>query len=146
MPRRGGGVQHVSLCVQPHGISVRENLIKEAQEEAGIPRDVAEQAKPVGAVSYTSKGPNGVGIKRDVLFVYDLELPESFVPQAMDGEVESFELRPAHEVLDVVAFSDGYKDNCNLVLADWFVRHGLLEADAPGYLDLVRELRSGDCS
>ena len=132
--------------MQPHGLSVRENLVKEAQEEAGIPRQLAEQAKPAGAVSYTSKGPSGVGVKRDVLFVYDLELPGDFVPQAMDGEVESFELLPAREVLDIVAFTDGYKDNCNLVLVDWFVRHGLLAADAPGYLDVVRELRSGDCS
>ena len=30
------------------------------------------------------------GLKRDVLFVYDLELPEEFVPSNNDGEVRFF--------------------------------------------------------
>jgi 8-oxo-dGTP pyrophosphatase MutT (NUDIX family) len=132
--------------MQPHGISILENVIKEAQEEAGVERVLAEKAVPAGAVSYTSQGPGGIGIKRDVLFVFDLELPESFVPEPRDGEVEAFELLPAEKVLETVAFTDEYKDNCNLVLVDFFVRHGLIPADALGYLDLVSGLRSSDCS
>lgn len=132
--------------MQPHGISVKENAIKEAEEEAGVDRSLAEKAVSAGAVSYVSRGPGGVGIKRDVLFVFDLELPDSFVPEARDGEVDTFELLPAEQVLETVAFTDDYKDNCNLVLIDFFIRHGLVPADAPGYLDLVRGLRSSECS
>lgn len=34
---------------------------------------------PVGAVSYAAR--QAAGVKRDVLFCYDLELPLDFVPQ-----------------------------------------------------------------
>lgn len=73
------------LVVQPHGISPRENLIKECAEEAAIPHELAEAAAAVGAVSYRTLTPQG--LKRDVLFVYDLPLPADFVPQPADGEV-----------------------------------------------------------
>jgi NUDIX domain len=132
--------------VQPHGIGLHDNVIKESQEEAGIPEALACQAIAAGAVSYMSGGSSGFGMKRDVLFVFDLELPESFVPQPMDGEVESFELMPVERVLEVVAETDEYKDNCNLVLIDFFIRHGRIAADSPGYLTLLTSIRQGDCS
>jgi hypothetical protein len=31
------------------------------------------------------------------------------------------------------------------VIIDYLVRHGHLSPDTPGYLDVVRELRSGAC-
>lgn len=135
-----------SLCtVQPHGISLADNVIKESEEEAGIPAHLAAQARPAGAVSYTSKGPGGVGIKQDVLFVFDLDLPSTFVPKPVDGEVDMFELMPVDSVLEIVARTNEYKDNCNLVLIDFFMRHGYISADTPGYLALLRDLRSGNC-
>ena len=39
-----------------------------------------------------------------------------------------------------------YKENCGLVIIDWFLRHGYLTPDMPGYLALLRGLRAGDCS
>ena len=65
--------------VQPHGLSPQENVIKECQEEASIPRELAQLAVPAGAVSYCSE--QAEGLKRDVLFCYDLELPQDFVPE-----------------------------------------------------------------
>jgi hypothetical protein len=38
--------------VQPHGLSPHENVIKECEEEASIPRELAQKAVPAGAVSY----------------------------------------------------------------------------------------------
>lgn len=58
-----------------------ENVVKECEEEASIPPELAVHAKPVGAVSYTSLQP--AGLKRDVLFCFDLELPVDFVPQPL---------------------------------------------------------------
>ena len=67
------------LCAaQPHGLSPAANVVKECGEEAGIPPDLAAQALPVGAVCYEALQP--AGVKRDVLFCYDLRLPENFVP------------------------------------------------------------------
>ena len=51
---------------------------QECGEEAGIPPALAATAAAAGAVSYTAAQPGGV--KRDVLFVYDLRLPLDFVP------------------------------------------------------------------
>ena len=69
----------LSLLLQPHGLSPQENVIKECEEEASIPRELAQLAVPAGAVSYCSE--QAEGLKRDVLFCYDLELPQDFVPE-----------------------------------------------------------------
>lgn len=61
--------------------SCMENVVKECEEEASIPPELAARAKPVGAVSYTSLQP--AGLKRDVLFCFDLKLPVDFVPQPL---------------------------------------------------------------
>lgn len=61
--------------------SCMENVVKECEEEASIPPELAARAKPVGAVSYTSLQP--AGLKRDVLFCFDLELPADFEPQPL---------------------------------------------------------------
>lgn len=132
--------------VQPHGLGVLENMEKEAAEEAGIPAHLAKKAVAAGAVSYTASytyKSGTAGLKQDVLFVFDLELPEDFVPTAVDGEVEKFELVEIGEVMDLVSNTDRYKDNCNLVIIDFLIRHGLLDPGAPGYLDLVAGVRSG---
>lgn len=44
-----------------------------------MPAALAAAATPAGAVSYTSLQP--AGLKRDVLYCYDLQLPADFVPQ-----------------------------------------------------------------
>jgi len=61
-------------------------------------------------------------------------------------QVEEFFLWPAQRVLETIATTDDFKSNCCLVNLDFFVRHGLLAPEHPGYLELLRKLRSGDCS
>ena len=56
------------------------------------------------------------GLKPDVLFLYDLELPADFVPRNMDGEVERFELWPMARVAASVRDSDDWKFNVNLTV------------------------------
>lgn len=58
-------------------------MLKECEEEASIPAALAAAATPVGAVSYTSL--QAAGLKRDVLYCYDLQLPADFVPQPQVG-------------------------------------------------------------
>jgi 8-oxo-dGTP pyrophosphatase MutT (NUDIX family) len=145
-PTWPGRLDHIVAGGQPAGLTLLENVIKECQEEAGIPSELSSTAVPVGAVSYISL--QSAGLKRDVLFCYDLELPRDFVPTPHDGEVAEFFRLPLDEVAKVVADheKDPYKDNCNLVVLDFLVRHGILIPDCAGYLDVVRGLRSGDCS
>ena len=69
--------------MQAHGLSCQENVVKECGEEASIPPELAAKAIPTGVVSYTADQPEGC--KRDVLFCYDLELPEDFEPKPQVG-------------------------------------------------------------
>lgn len=123
-----------------------DNVIKECDEEAGIERQLACKAIPVGAVSYCSK--YSYGLKRDVLFCFDLKLPVDFQPRANDGEVEEFYKLPLADVLQIVSRTEGdvYKDNCNLVVLDFMMRHGVITPSTPAYLDILKGLRDADLS
>jgi hypothetical protein len=119
-----------------HGID--ETLVKESDEEAAIPKSLIRHAVPAGAVSYRME--TRLGIRDDVLFVYDLELPGDFVPRNRDGEIVSFELMPASAVLERVRATSDFKFNVNLVFLDFALRHGLLRPDDPEYLDVATGL------
>ena len=119
-----------------HGIAA--TLVKEAEEEGGIPKPLVERAVPVGAVSYCME--TELGIRDDVLFIYDLELPADFVPQNSDGEIVHFELMPAASVVDQVRRTDDFKFNVNLVILDFALRHGLIGVDDPEYTDIATGL------
>lgn len=125
-----------------HGLSPSATVVKECGEEADVPEQLAAKARPVGFVSYMTLVPEGV--KRDVLYVYDLELPPDFVPSAADGEVEEFMHWPVEQVAETVRTTREFKPNCNIVLVDFFVRHGIITPESRGFIALVAALRSGD--
>jgi len=109
----------------PAGLTIAETLIKEGEEEASVPAELALQARRAGRVSYVMR--NEEGLRRDVLHCYDLELPEDFTPHPNDDEVERFELMPVRRVMAIVRDSDDVKFNVNLVLIALFLREGLIE-------------------
>jgi hypothetical protein len=121
-----------------NGHGLVETLLKEGEEEASIPTSLSRRAIPVGAISYCME--TQLGIRDDVLFVYDLEMPADFVPQNRDGEIAHFELMPASAVLDRVRTTNDFKFNVNLVILDFAVRHGVLRPDDPEYLEVVTGL------
>ena len=121
-----------------NGHGLEETLLKEGEEEASIPRSLTSRAVPAGAVSYRMQ--NELGIRDDVLFAFDLEMPADFVPKNQDGEIVHFELMPASAVLDRVRTGDDFKFNVNLVILDFALRHGLLRPDDPEYLDVATGL------
>jgi 8-oxo-dGTP pyrophosphatase MutT (NUDIX family) len=121
-----------------NGHGVQETLVKEGEEEASIPTSLSNRALPVGAVSYRME--TRLGIRDDVLFVYDLEMPADFVPKNRDGEIVGFELMPVAEVLERVRTTDDFKFNVNLVILDFAVRHGVLRPDDREYLDVATGL------
>ena len=123
----------------PWGVSLQENLRKECAEEAGLSSELADQAVPVGLVSYNRVTERG--FRPDVLYCYDLELSPDFRPRNTDGEVESFSLLPLGEVARLVRETDEFKLNCNLVIIDFLLRHGYLDPQHEEYLDLATGLR-----
>jgi len=83
-------------------------------------------------------------IKRDLLFCYDLILPEDFVPCNKDGEVESFFKKSFSKVEALIAETEEIKLNCNLVMLDFLIRHGQLNPEMPFYTEIINGLRSMD--
>jgi len=123
-----GKLDHFVAGGVPAGHTPFEALLKEAEEEASLPPEITRAAHLTGRFSYNMDRPEG--LRRDAIFAYDLELPESFTPVPADGEVESFALWPLPRVLDVIATTDDFKFNVNLVLIDLLLRFGLIEGDA----------------
>eukprot|EP00982_Pelagococcus_subviridis_P009884 30955-Pelagococcus_subviridis.AAC.4 len=145
----------------------------QCEEEASMPPELAKNAKPVGVVTY-NQNYNGC-CKRDVLFCYDVELPEDFVPVPADGEVrgarfivvvvvalrvhpfhhldgpshasfvvqvEGFERYTMERAMRTISQTTEFKTNCCVVIIDFFVRHGFVAPEEPGYAELVKSLRS----
>lgn len=133
-----GKLDHLVAGGMSAGLDPQTTVIKEAQEEAGIPAELAATARAVSRIEYALERPEG--LRRDVLHCYDLLLPQSFTPIAEDGEVESFHLLPIQEVVALVRDTDAFKFNVNLVLIDLFIRRGLF---APAEAAILRNALTG---
>jgi 8-oxo-dGTP pyrophosphatase MutT (NUDIX family) len=137
-----GALDNMVAGGQPSGLTLFENLLKEAAEEADIPAALAATARPVGAIAYCLE--DEWGLKPDVMYCFDLEVPADFVPRNTDGEIEDFTLIPVAEVARLVRDTNQFKFNVNLVIIDFLIRHGYLSPDTePAYLDLIAGLRRG---
>ena len=136
-----GNLDQIAAGGLPYNLSLEDNLKKECYEEAGIPAELAEQAKYVSTISYYANSEKGY--KPDTLYCYDLELAADFVPVCTDGEVDSFELMPIGEVVELVRDTDEFKLNCNLVIIDFLIRHGYIKSEHPEYAELAQGLYFG---
>lgn len=135
-PTAPGKLDQLVAGGQPAHLTLGENLIKECAEEADIPPALAETACPVGALTYCTEQPDG--LRRDVLFVYDLDVPADFTPRNTDGELEAFHLWPIDHVAERVRESDDFKFNCALIVIDFLIRKGFIPPDDPEYVELIR--------
>lgn len=124
----------------PWGLGLQENLRKECLEEASMPAPIADRAQAVGIVSYCRDSDRG--LKPDIIYCYDLALDETFQPRCNDDEVAGFSLWPIERVMATVADTGEFKLNCNLVIIDFLIRHGLIGPDHPDYLELAQRLRA----
>lgn len=133
-----GKLDHLVAGGQPAGLSLAENLVKECAEEAGVPAALARRAVPAATFAYHCSLPDG--FRDDTLFVYDLEVPPDFEPEAVDGEVESFALRPASWVRERLRTSDEFKFNVGPCILGWLLRHGVVGPDDPEHAALLAAL------
>jgi 8-oxo-dGTP pyrophosphatase MutT (NUDIX family) len=109
----------------PAGLTPFETLLKEGEEEAALPEALTAQARQVARFSYNME--RAEGLRRDVIYAYDLELPEDFQPHPSDGEVEHFDLWPLSRVLHVLTTTDEFKFNVALVQIDLLIRFGVIK-------------------
>lgn len=121
-----------------NGHAAAATLIKEAEEEASIGAALIARANAAGALTYRMG--TKIGVRDDVMFVYDLEVPADFTPVNSDGELAGFELMPLTHILERIRTTTDFKFNVNLVILDFAVRHGVLQPDDPEYLDVATGL------
>lgn len=136
-----GKLDQVVAGGQPVGLSVWDNLMKECAEEAGMSDALAATATPVGTVSYLTE--RAEGLRHDVLFNYDIDVPVDFQPTPTDGEVDAFYLWPIEDVMARIRETDDFKFNAALVIIDFAVRHGVLKPDDPEYIAVTEGVRLG---
>ena len=145
-----GKLDQIVAGGQPAGISLIDNVIKESAEEANIPEQLARTAELVSEVHYLGKNTlkkspkasvnDMLGMNSDTLFNYDLWLPEDFVPENTDGEVDEFMLMSLKELAHLTETTDEFKNNCNLVNIDLLIRKGIIDENHTDFNDIKKEL------
>lgn len=124
----GGGI--------PSGQSKLDAVIRECEEEASIPQQLARKCKSVGLISYFLE--NELGYCPETQYCYDLLVDSKFSPKTNDNEVESFQLLELQKVYELIL--DGkFKPNSAVVAIDFMIRHGFLTPDEEQDYELLVE-------
>ena len=105
----------------PHGSEPLETLVRECDEESGIPQALAARAEARGMIEVLREIPEGV--QWEQVFVYDLMLPADFVPVNRDGEVAEHR-RIAPEALLAIMADRAMTVDATLVTLDALRRRG----------------------
>lgn len=101
------------------GESPAQCLLRECDEEAGIPPAWVTQARPTGWLH--ARHPEFDGIHDELLCVFELRLPEDFVPFNRDGEVAGFVCLQPHELVERL-LDDVFTVDAAAVAAHWLLR------------------------
>jgi 8-oxo-dGTP pyrophosphatase MutT (NUDIX family) len=115
----GGGV--------PFGQTPLETLLREGWEEAGLTRQVMQQATPGRIIRVDCDVLEGRMVED--IHVFDLALPPELRPENQDGEVAEFTLMTLAEAADCAAAGEMTTDAA-LVTLDFLLRRCVLHTDA----------------
>lgn len=85
----------------PAGSDPLETVVRECDEESGIPPALARRVEAHGVIDVLREIPEGVQWER--VYVYDLLLPPDFVPHNRDGEVAEHRLIGPEALLAIMA-------------------------------------------
>ncbi|KAL7552652.1 hypothetical protein ACHAWF_015883 [Thalassiosira exigua] len=126
---------------QPVELSIIDNVVKEAHEEAGVPSEWIKPSNTANApnailsdhtqdpLTITTAKEDGSCMKRSLYYSCDLEVPSDWIPTAVDGEVSEFKLYSMSELEDELRFGNIVRPAMRAVLLDFMVRHGALKGD-----------------
>ena len=125
---------------QPAGLSLVDNIVKEAQEEAGVPSKWIQGKSSVTSdtkfsdhtndpLTITTAKPDGTCMKRSLYYSCDLQVPHGWTPTPVDGEVSEFRLYSMKELEEELRHGDSVRPAIRAVLLDFMIRHEALEKD-----------------
>ncbi len=112
------------------GLSVRETLVKEAWEEAGLTAEQVVVASAGRHLRIRREVPEG--LQSEVIFVHDLVLPPDVMPRNTDGEVSEFQRLPVSAVIELLREGGEITADASLVILDWLDRRGILRLPDSG--------------
>jgi isopentenyldiphosphate isomerase len=109
------------------GIGIEPTLLKECWEEAGMSAELAQGAERGGAFYVLQSLPEGT--QAELIYVYDVLLPEGFTPRNQDGEVGEHRLA---RIDDVARWIEEGKLTVDASIAtlDCMLRRQWIDADA----------------
>lgn len=105
------------------GESPLETAIREAMEEANIPKALTKSLSFAGPLSYLAEF--NKTIRNECIFIFDLPLPQDFSPTINDGEVEAFYCLPPSKVERSLLDGELFKPNSGIVTLHFMLRHQL---------------------
>ncbi|KAL3785443.1 hypothetical protein ACHAW5_010923 [Stephanodiscus triporus] len=125
---------------QPAGLSLVDNIVKEAQEEAGVPSTWIQGESSVTSdtkfsdhtndpLTITTAKPDGTCMKRSMYYSCDLQVPHGWTPTPVDGEVSEFRLYSMKELEEELRHGDSVRPAIRAVLLDFMIRHDALGRD-----------------
>ena len=114
-----------------------EAVCREGEEEAGIPASLTPHIRPTAQIY--SLRPVNRGVHNEILYIFDIVLPEDFQPANQDGEVAGFELMDIPTLLDAMLGGHMMHD-AQLVTIEACRRYGLINPKHPlsAWLDSIR--------
>lgn len=98
---------------QPAGLSTAQTLAKESREEVGLPPSLVALAEPKGRLRITYPSPQG--LHRELLAMFDLNLPDDFVPKNRDGEIAECVRLTWNGFAEALAYEQSFKHSSYLV-------------------------------
>jgi len=127
---------------QPANLSLWDNLVKEAGEEAGIHPEQLTHAHSVSCLSQMTSKPDGTCLKQSLYYCWELNVDDTpLEPKAIDGEVAKFELWNSTTLLEEVQSGSRLRPAMRLVITDFLIRHGIITPDAePDYVAIQTAL------
>lgn len=131
---------------QPANLSLFDNIIKEAHEEAGVPEEWIRKPSHASGTFFsdhthdpltiTTAKDDGTCMKRSIYYSFDLKVPHSWTPTPVDGEVSEFRLYSMQELEEELRFGESVRPSMRAVLLDFMIRHNALRG-----ADNVNDLR-----
>ncbi|KAJ3504136.1 hypothetical protein NLJ89_g8100 [Agrocybe chaxingu] len=127
------------------GDTALETIVRESAEEALLDQDyVTQYIRSVGVLPFPNRSPGG-WILPGMYYLFDLPLPidGSLIPKtnALDGEVETFELQDVDQVLKNL-LEGQFKSSSALAIVDFLIRHGYVTEDTdPRFMEVCRLLK-----
>ncbi len=124
---------------QPTGISIIQNLKKEAFEEAGIKKISERKLKRGNTIKYFHNHNNRAF--SGIIFTYDLEMTGENKFVNMDGEVQSFKCIAIDELYKILE-KNMLKPNAIIPIADFFLRKMSSYFSKKGILEIKKILKN----